>query len=69
MKTIENLRESLFDTLDGVKNGTIDVDRSKAVCEIANCIIDTARTEIELVKTIGAMNGSGFIKLLDNKTS
>lgn len=69
MRTIENLRESLFDTLDGVKNGTIDADRSSAICEIAKCIIDTARTEIELVKTIGAMNGSGFIKLLDSKAS
>lgn len=66
MKTIEDLRESLFETLEKVKKSEIDLDTAKLVCEISSVIIDTAKVEIELVRTIGAISGSGFIKLANS---
>ena len=67
MKTIEDLRESLFDTLDKVKNSEINNDTATIICDISKVIIDSARAEIELVRTIGAIQGSGFIKIENNK--
>lgn len=66
MKTMEDLRETLFIALDKTMDNSITTDQSKAIVEIANSIIDSARAEIELVKTIGAIKGSGFIKLPSN---
>lgn len=67
MKTIEDLRESLFDTLDKVKNSEMNTETASVICEIAKVVIDSARAEIELVRTVGAISGSGFIKIENTK--
>lgn len=66
MKTMEDLRETLFVALDKIMDNSIQADQAKVVVEMANCIIDSARAEIELVKAIGSIKGSGFIKLPSN---
>lgn len=59
-KTVEDLRAALFETLDAVKAGTMDVDRARAVSEVAGQIIQTAKVEIEHLKVIGG-EGSTFL--------
>lgn len=49
-KSIEDLREALFATLEGVKNGTIDTDRARAVNELGKTLCDTAKVELEFLK-------------------
>lgn len=44
---IEKLRESLFAALDGLKDGTIDVARAKAMSDISQTIINSAKVEID----------------------
>ncbi len=43
----EKLRESLFAALDGLKDGTIDVARSKAMSDISQTIINSAKVELD----------------------
>lgn len=57
---IEDLREHLFDTLKGLKDKSMDVDRAKAICEVSKQIIDTAKVEVGYLNVAGG-KGSGFI--------
>lgn len=57
---IETLREHLFDTLKGLKDKSMDVDRAKAICDVSKQIIDTAKVEVGYLNVAGG-KGSGFI--------
>lgn len=59
-KTINDLRETLFATLEAVKAGALDVDRARTVNEVARSIIDTAKVEVDYLRTTGG-GESAFI--------
>lgn len=50
---ITALREHLFATLRGVKDGSIDIDRAKTVNEIGKTLVDTARVEVDFLRATG----------------
>jgi hypothetical protein len=52
-KSIEDLREALFATLQGVKDGSIDIDKARAVNELGRTICDTAKVEVDYLKASG----------------
>lgn len=52
-KSLTNLREALFATLEGVKNGSIDLEKAKAVNEVAKTIVDTAKVEVDYLRVTG----------------
>lgn len=52
-KSIEDLREALFSTLQGVKDGSIDVDKARAINELGKTICDTAKVEVDYIKAAG----------------
>jgi hypothetical protein len=60
-KTITDLREALFVALDAVKSGTMDLDKARAVNEIAKAIIDTAKVEVDYLRITGG-GESAFIE-------
>lgn len=59
---ITALRTTLFDTLRalGDKENPMDIDRAKAINDVAQTIINSAKVEVDALKIIGG-NGSGFI--------
>lgn len=59
---IEDLREHLFATLRDLRDKAMpmEIERAKAVAEVARAVIDTAKVECEFVKVTG-VKGSGFI--------
>lgn len=57
-KSIEDLREALFATLQGVKDGTIDVERARAVNELGKTICDTAKVEVDYIRASGGGESS-----------
>lgn len=61
-KSIEDLRVHLFDTLEALKDKEkpMDIDRAKAVAEVAGKIIDSAKVEVDYLRVAGG-RGSGFI--------
>lgn len=61
-QNINDLRETLFDTLQSVKAGTIDLDRAKAISELSQNIINTAKVEIEYLKAGGNVS-SDFLEI------
>lgn len=59
---IESLREHLFDALKGLKDGTVDIEKAKAMSEIAQTIINSAKVEVDYARHTGA-SGSGFLEM------
>lgn len=58
---ITELRGHLFETLRGLKDKTIDIDRAKAIADTAQTIINSSKVEVEYIKATGKASGSGFI--------
>lgn len=65
MKTgISDLREHLFATIEDLRNEEkpMDIARAKAIAEVAQTIIASARVEVDFIEATGG-TGSGFIPL------
>jgi hypothetical protein len=62
MNNINGLRDRLFDLLDGVKSGSVDLDTAKTAVQVADRIIDTARVETEFLRVTESPSGTGFIE-------
>ena len=63
-KNIDDLRELLFATIEGVKAGTLDVDRAKMIGELSQVMVNSAKVEVEYAKATG-QKGSGFLEKAD----
>lgn len=61
MSDIAKLREHLFETLEGLKNNSIDLDHAKAISETAQTIINSAKVEVDFMRVTGQQTTSGFI--------
>lgn len=59
---IEDLRNHLFATLEALrdKDNPMDIERAKAVSNVANSIIETAKVEVKYLELTGG-KGTGFI--------
>jgi hypothetical protein len=47
------LRAHLFEAIAGVRAGTLDLDKARAVNEIGKTLVDTARVEVEYLRATG----------------
>ncbi|CAM2143676.1 conserved protein of unknown function [Pararobbsia alpina] len=63
MSNITDLRAHLMDTLAALKDkdNPMDVDRARAVAQVASVIVDTAKVEVDFLKVTGAAGDSGFL--------
>lgn len=59
---IEALRGHLFDALKGLKDGSMEIEKAKAMSDIAQTIINSAKVEVEYAKATGA-TGSSFLEM------
>lgn len=59
-KTLDDLRAALFDTLEGVRNGSIDLDKARAINELGKTLTDTAKVEVDYLRAAGG-GESAFI--------
>jgi hypothetical protein len=59
---ITEVREHLFSALRGLtdKDAPMEIERAKAVADVAQTIINSAKVEVDFLKISGG-NGSGFI--------
>jgi len=65
---IEDLRNELFETITMIKNGELDLDKAKAITDVAQVLVNSAKVEVDFLKTVGGIGtGSGFIPLEQNK--
>ena len=59
---IEHLRDHLFETIEMIKEGDMELDKAKAIAELAQVIVNSAKIEVDFMKIVHG-NGSGFIPL------
>jgi len=57
------LRDHLFETLEALKDpdNPMDIDRAKAVADVARVIVESAKVEVDMAKVTGERSGTGFI--------
>jgi hypothetical protein len=62
---IEDLRNHLFATIEGLLDDEkpMELDRAKAVAEVAQTIINSAKVEVDFLKTTGQSTGTGFLEV------
>jgi hypothetical protein len=60
---IEDLRDHLFATLEALRDEEkpMELARAKAISEVAQTIINSAKVEVDFINAIGGCEGSGFI--------
>lgn len=49
-RNIQDLREAMFDTLAELKSGKITVEQAKAVSEVGQVIINSAKVEVDYIR-------------------
>lgn len=59
---IEDLRNHLFETIEMLKDGDMEMDKAKTIADVAQVIINSAKVEVDFMKVVHG-NGSGFIPL------
>lgn len=61
MNDINTLRSHLFETIEGIKNKTIKLEEAKAIADISQVVINSAKVEVEYAKATGGKSTSGFL--------
>ncbi|MDE3022956.1 MAG: hypothetical protein KGI54_14050 [Pseudomonadota bacterium] len=61
---IDTLRDNLFETLAALrdKENPMDIDRAKAISDVAQTIINSAKVEVDYMRITGGISASGFIQ-------
>ena len=64
MSDIDTLRDSLFSTLAALqdKEAPMEIDRAKAICEVGQVIINSAKIEIDFLRANGSIETKFFHK-------
>lgn len=64
---LSDLRDHLFAALEGLadEEKPLDIERARAIAEVSQTIINTAKLEVEAMKVYGdlGVRGSGFVQV------
>jgi len=66
-KKIEDLRETLFETIELVKSGKMDIDKAKAIADISQILVNSAKVEVDFLKHVNQQGNTGFISSSPNE--
>lgn len=60
---IEDLRNHLFATIEGLLDpeNPLEIERARAVSDVAQTIINSAKVEVDFLRVTGSEKDSGFI--------
>jgi hypothetical protein len=64
-RTINDLREIIFQTMEDLKAGKIDVDHAKQIANLGQVIVNSAVAETRFIKEQGG-GGTDFISKEEN---
>lgn len=48
--SIDDLRKRLFETIDGVKAGTINLEQARTISELSQVVVNSAKVEVEFLR-------------------
>lgn len=62
-KNLDDLRAVLFDTLEQLraKDNPMEIDRARAICEVSDRLIETAKVECKYLDIVGPAGPSEFL--------
>lgn len=62
---INDLRDHLFETLEALKDTEkpMDLDRARAVADVARVIVESAKVEVDFLKVSGAFKSTDFLPI------
>jgi hypothetical protein len=60
--TLEDLRNILFETIENVKTGKVDVEKARMINDLAKTINDQAGLTIKAAETFGSVSGGDLFK-------
>lgn len=60
-KNIDDLRTILFETIDAVREGKLDLERAKMVGELSQVMVNSAKVEVQYASATG-QKGSSFLE-------
>ena len=66
MRDINYLRESLLSVMDMLAEDKISVDRAKAICDIGQVLVNSAKVEVDMMKATEGQ-GTGFMRNINVK--
>ena len=58
-----DLRDHLFEVLERLKDGDIDIQTAQTMADVSQVIINSAKIEVDFIKVTGSNTDSGFIQL------
>ena len=61
MKTMDDLRSVIFDTIDDVRKSKIDATTARAISDLAQNVINSAKAEADYARATGQVVRSGLI--------
>lgn len=67
---LSDLRDHLFETLESLRDTEkpMDIDRAKAVAQVAGKIIESAKVQIKYEEVTGRVADTGFFPDVERKT-
>lgn len=60
-KNVDDLRDALFATIDALRSGAMDIERARAISDVAQTIINSAKVEVEAAKLAGVDSAPAFL--------
>lgn len=62
---MDDLRNHLFETLEALKDKDepMDLDRARAVADVAKVLIESAKVEVDFLKVTGAVRSTDFLPI------
>lgn len=60
MSDINQLRRSIFETIQGLKDGTVDVEKARVIGELSQVVINSAKVEVDYIRANGGGDAAFF---------
>jgi hypothetical protein len=60
-KTVDDLRDHLFATIAGLRDGSVDVEKARAISDVAQTIINSAKVEVDAARLAGRDQAPKFL--------
>ncbi|MET0752592.1 MAG: hypothetical protein ABWZ66_04435 [Pyrinomonadaceae bacterium] len=61
---IDDLRNHLFETIEMLKEGDLDLETAKGIAQVAQVIVNVTKLEVDFVKNVAGL-GTGFIPIAE----
>ena len=51
---VEDLRNHLFEVIEGLKDGSFDIEKAKVIADVGQVIVNSAKVEVDFIRATTA---------------